>query len=254
MPKIALKETKKEEKAVRSKKATKNVEQTIPMEAPSSSKGGISVDMYSVKGTKAGTVSLPNEIFGAKVNAVLMSQAVRVYLANQRRGTASTKTRGEVDLTTAKWYRQKGTGRARHGAKSAPIFVHGGVAHGPKPRDYSLSMPQKMRQKALLSSLTKKLADGHIIVVDGFEALEAKTKNMVAFLKAVALAEKTVLFVTPPVSVEGVKNVVKAGRNIKGLTLISANQLNTYEVLKNKHIVLMKNAVEVLEKTFVKGK
>src|SRR3989344_8061779 len=100
------------------------------------SRGSLNAPMYDVKGAKNGVYVLPKEVFGAKINQPLMAQAVRVYLANQRQGNAHTKSRGEITLTTAKWYRQKGTGRARHGAKSAPIFVGGGVAHGPKNKDY----------------------------------------------------------------------------------------------------------------------
>src|SRR6185437_7247197 len=118
----------------------------------------VSVDVVGIDGKVTGKIALPGEIFGEKLNKALLAQAVRVYLANQRQGNASTKTRGEVDGSTRKIYRQKGTGRARHGSVRAPIFVHGGIAHGPKPRDFSLTMPQKMKQKALFSALSTKLS------------------------------------------------------------------------------------------------
>src|SRR5579885_383385 len=140
------------------------------------------IDVYGIDRKVSGKVSLPHVIFGEKVNKQLLAQAVRVYLANKRQGTVSTKTRGEVDGSTRKIYRQKGTGRARHGSVRAPIFVHGGVVHGPKPRDYSLNLPKKMRRKALFSALSAKLQDGQIKVVAGFEKLEPKTK---AFISAI---------------------------------------------------------------------
>src|SRR5258708_225116 len=117
----------------------------------------VSVDVIGVDGKVSGKVSLPGEMFGEKVNKTLLAQAVRVYLANQRQGNASTKTRGEVDGSTAKIYRQKGTGRARHGSKRAPIFVKGGLVFGPKPRDFSLALPQKMKRKALFGALSAKV-------------------------------------------------------------------------------------------------
>ena len=138
----------------------KEVKKTVQKAASSTSrqeltskpeKESMSVEVLDISGKKAGTVRVPKKIFGSKVNKPLLAQAVRVYLASRRKGSASTKTRGEISMTTAKWYRQKGTGRARHGAKSAPIFVHGGVAHGPKPRDFSLSLRSEEHTSELQS-------------------------------------------------------------------------------------------------------
>ena len=135
-------------------KTTKTVKKETPKVAKktTTTRGSVSVPMYDNKGAKSGTFALPKEIFGAKVNDDLMAQAVRVYLANQRQGNAHTKSRGEINLTTGKWYRQKGTGRARHGAKSAPIFVGGGVAHGPRKKDYTLSLSKNMKKAAVKSA------------------------------------------------------------------------------------------------------
>lgn len=211
---------------------------------------GVKVDVMDLTGKVAGSVTLPESLFGAKVNTKLMTQAVRVYLANQRKGTHATKSRGEVTGSTRKIYRQKGTGRARHGGITAPIFVGGGVAMGPKPRDYSLSLPQKMRRAALASALTVKLQDGKVKVVDGFEKVEPKTKVFVDALTKLALNDKKkkILLVVP----EKTENVARAARNVEGVTYINASQLNTYEVMNTRTLILMKSALETLEKTFAK--
>lgn len=214
---------------------------------------GLSVDVFDTKGKVIGKTSMPKEIFAAKVNPVLMAQAVRVYLANQRKGTASTKTRGEIHASTRKIYRQKGTGRARHGAISAPIFVGGGVVFGPKPRDYSLSLPKKMRRKALSSALTTKLKDQAVRVVDGLEKLEPKTKVMYKTITLIAEGEGQrvkgkILLIIP----EKVESVQRAARNIEGVTIRPANLLNTYEVLNNDMLLFMKDSIEELEGIWTK--
>lgn len=212
----------------------------------------LSVAVIDTKGNAAGKVNLPEEMFGAKINAPLMAQAVRVYLSNQRRGTVDTKTRAEVAMTTAKWYRQKGTGRARHGAKSAPIFVHGGVAHGPKPRDYSLSLSKPMKKRALFSALTSQLQDGAVRVVDGLDTVAAKTKAMAGVFASLSLdgKKRKVLVVTPT----DAETVRRSARNLPGITLTEANKLNTYIVLNNRTLVFMKSALNLLNKTFLESR
>src|SRR3989344_7875158 len=149
------------------------VEKTVetPVVAKSLAKG-LKADVFDLSGKVTTTVTLPEYLFGAKVNRPLMAQAVRVYLANQRAGTQSTKTRGEVDGSTRKIYRQKGTGRARHGGIRAPIFVGGGIAHGPKPHDFSRELPQKMRRAALFSALSGKLKDGEVKIMKNLDKIE----------------------------------------------------------------------------------
>src|SRR6266404_5428662 len=139
-----------------------NAEVSVSKKTTEKAYATVSVAVVGIDGKVSGKVSLPGEMFGEKVNKALLAQAVRVYLANQRQGNASTKTRGEVDGSTAKIYRQKGTGRARHGSKRAPIFVKGGIVFGPKPRDFSLSLPQKMKRKALFSALSAKVKDKEV--------------------------------------------------------------------------------------------
>jgi large subunit ribosomal protein L4 len=149
------------------------------------------VPVRNMAGDQVGTVSFP-DIFEVEVNVGLMHQAYVRQMANARLGTHETKTRGEVNRTKAKWYRQKGTGRARHGARSAPIFVGGGVAHGPHPRDYSQKMPRKMRRQALRSALSALAADNQIVVVDKLEIETPKTKVMQDALQKL-VGEQTVL-------------------------------------------------------------
>lgn len=213
--------------------------------------GGLRLNVYSLSGRVLGSTNLPKEIFGVEVNNSLMAQAVRVYLANQRRGTLRTKSRGEVNISTRKIYRQKGTGRARHGAASAPIFVGGGIAFGPKQRDFSLKLSQKMKQKALFSSLSAKAKDNEIKIISGLEKIEPKTKQMAEVLKKLDLKGKTLL-VTPKfdrVSDKSgeIKNVYLSARNILDVSIRGANLLNTYEVLAAQNILFMKNAIENME-------
>jgi large subunit ribosomal protein L4 len=210
---------------------------------------GLKQSVYDLKGKVVDSINLPKEVFGAKINNHLMAQAVRVYLANQRRGTVKTKSRGEVNKTTKKVYRQKGTGRARHGAMSAPIYVGGGVAFGPRPVDYSMTLPQKMRKAALFSALSTKLKNGEIKVVTGFEKIEPKTKLVAQAIKNLDLESKNKKLV---LVINGAENVKRAGKNIKGLNITEANLLNTYTVLDNKGIILMKGVLEVIENNFLK--
>jgi large subunit ribosomal protein L4 len=232
-------------------KKTVVVKKAIVKEAPKET--GLKLSVYDLKGAIAESLTLPKEIFGAKINNSLMAQAVRVYLANQRRGTLKTKSRGEVAISTRKIYRQKGTGRARHGAKSAPIFVGGGIAFGPKPRDFSMKLNQNMRRVALFSALSAKLRDGEIKIVTGLEKIEPKTKKMADVVKKLELNVKgqQLLLVTPKAGID-FDNVSKAARNIKGVSVVSSNQLNTYAVLANARILFMKNAIDSLKETFLK--
>lgn len=213
----------------------------------SSAKAGITANVVGRDGKKIGTVALPKEIFQAKVNPTLMAQAVRVYLANQRSGSAHTKTRSEVKGSTRKIYRQKGTGKARHGANKAPIFVGGGIALGPRTRDFSLTMPKQMRRRALFSALSEKLSEGNVVVVDKLQNIEGRTREIALLLKNINKLDSHVLFVLP----KEAKMVERAARNIDTVTCLPADSLNTYEVLKNSTVVLLKDAVATMEKTYL---
>ena len=229
------------------KKTVKKVEVKASVK-PVSKSSGLTVDSYGITGKIVGKVELPKEIFQAKINNQLMAQAVRIYLANHRQGTSSTKTRGEVEGSTRKIWRQKGTGRARHGGIRAPIFVGGGIAFGPKPRDYSLKLPQKMRKAAVISALSTKFKDGEIKVLSGFEKIEPKTKNMALFVKSVSPKSGKTLLITSGAPKEGLENLYRASRNLKDVEILSVNLLNTYEILNNNQILLMKQAVDVMSK------
>lgn len=240
-PKIASKPVKKE----------KEMAMTLNPAPVKEAKAGIIVTVLGMDGKAAGKITLPGEIFGAKVNPNLMTQAVRVYLFAQRQGHASTKTRGEVKGTTKKMYRQKGTGRARHGAAKAPIFVGGGITFGPRPRDFSLDFPKKMRRASLFSSLTSKFQEEKVKVLD-LNGSTGKTQELIRMLKSLDLvskngkAKKIMVVVT-----NDSEMVIRASRNINGAILKNAANLTTYEVLNSNTILFMKESIEVLKSTYL---
>lgn len=217
-----------------------------------SKEAGVSVKVavVGIDGVSKGNMTLPVEVFGAKPNKSLIAQAVRVYLANQRQGNASTQTRGEVTGSTRKIYRQKGTGRARHGAIKAPIFVGGGIAHGPHPHDFSMDFPKKMRKAALIAALSEKAQAGSIRIVDG--DFSGKTKEVANLLKLMELGTKgkanKVLFV-----MDGNDKAIMAAHNIGGLEIERAATLTTYGVVICKNVVFLKNSVDELKKRLVKS-
>jgi len=212
---------------------------------------GLTAEVFDLLGKVVEKIELPKEIFGAKENPQLVAQAVRVYLANQRKGTLSTKSRGEVNISTRKIYRQKGTGRARHGAKSAPIFVGGGVAFGPKPRDFSLNFSKKMRKAALFAALSTKQKEGEIKILKSLATIEPKTKNIEKVLGKMEFNSKkrNILFITAK---EKMGNAEKAIRNLKGVRVLKAHSINTYDVLNNQCIILAKESIDDLKSTFLK--
>lgn len=246
--KLSVKSVDKSVRSVTARKVSK---------APRAS--SLTASVYDLKGKAVGRISLPLEIFGVEEKPKLVAQAVRVYLANQRQGNASTKNRGEVRGSTRKIYRQKGTGRARHGGIRAPIFVGGGVALGPRPHDFSMSLPQKMKRLALFSSLSSKLKDGEIKIID-LNKIAPKTKVMAKALKNLELSGKTLL-VTPGGMNEfkqslrstELKNVYLSARNIPGVKIQTAVTLNTYDVLDNKGILFMRDSLDILKKHFLKS-
>lgn len=214
------------------------------------------VNIYNQGGKVVGKLVLPAEIFDAKVNPSLLAQSVRVYLANQRLGTHSSKTRSEVAGSTRKIYRQKGTGRARHGDIKAPIFIGGGVAFGPKPREYRLNLSRKMKRQALFASLTDKFKKGQIKIIKELEEVPAKTKVMVKILINLQLLDKRpkkgskILLVLA----NSIKNILLAGRNLGYLKIDQAGQLNAYTVLNHQNVLFTQNAVSALADHFLKEK
>lgn len=244
------------EKKITSKKEvaekTKVKKTSVSAVKPVKKTDALTANVYDISGKVVDTLELPKELFGVKVNKRLIAQAVRVFLANQRAGSASTKTRGEVQGSTRKIYRQKGTGRARHGGVRAPIFVHGGIAHGPKPKDFSLQMPQSMKKAALLSMLSAKAQSGEISILTGVEKIEPKTKQMAALLKHMNGDKKqgSVLFVLDLKH----DSVIRSVRNIEGVTYEYAKQLHTYELIQNKKVIFMLSAIEEMKKNLLAKK
>ncbi|GAB4158593.1 MAG: 50S ribosomal protein L4 [Candidatus Promineifilaceae bacterium] len=201
------------------------------------------VPVMNMAGEQVDQVELSPIIFEAKINRGLMHQALVRQLANARQGTHKAKTRGEVNRTTAKWYRQKGTGRARHGSRRAPIFVGGGVAHGPKPRDYSKEMPRKMRRAALRSALTIKAQTGNLVVVDKLQVSAPRTKEMSAALTRLA-GDNSVLLLLPA---SGDSNVALSARNLRDVKLLSDAYLNVRDLLGYEKVVLSLDSLEAIQ-------
>ncbi len=203
------------------------------------------VKVFDMAGKEVGEIALSDAIFGAEVKGAVLHAAVRTYLMNQRQGTQSTLTRTEVSGGGKKPWRQKGTGRARQGSTRAPQWTHGGVALGPKPRDYRIAMNKKTKRVALYSALSAKVAEGNLVVVDDIKCTEFKTKTMVAMLNALG-ADKKSLVVLPEVD----KFVVKSCANIPGVETTLFNTINVYDILNADKFIISKAAVEKLEEVF----
>ena len=202
-------------------------------------------DVLDMNGKKVSTVELSDAVFGITPNEHVMHQAIVNFLANQRQGTQSTKTRSEVSGGGRKPWRQKGTGRARQGSIRSPQWTHGGVALGPKPRDYSYRLNKKVRRLALLSALSAKAQAGEMVVIDKIEATEYKTKTVVNMLAAIG-ADKKALIVTPSVDAK----LVKSAANIPGVNTATADSINTYAVLNGGKFVVSVDAAKKIEEVF----
>jgi large subunit ribosomal protein L4 len=206
-----------------------------------------SVKLYNMSASEVGKLDLSDAVFGTEYNEAVIHQAVVTRLANERQGTKSTLTRAEVRGGGAKPWRQKGTGRARQGSIRSPQWIHGGVVFAPKSRDFSKKMNAKAKEVALLSALSQKVRDDEIIFIDDIKVENAKTKEMVAFLKAFGL-EKTVLIVMD----NDDQAVLRASANLEKVSTIAVSQLSTYEVVKNAKIVMSKKSVEQIEEAYGK--
>ena len=200
------------------------------------------VPMYNTKGEKVGYIELRSDIFDVPVNVSLMHQALLRQLANARQGTHRAKSRGEINRSKAKWYRQKGTGRARHGSRNANLFVGGGVAHGPQPRKYTKKMPRKMRRAALRSALSAKAMENQIVVLDALEVETPKTKEMATVLGNLGLGQR-VLILLP----ERNEPLEKSARNLPQVKTLRANYLNIRDLLGYDHVLMPLGALQVIE-------
>jgi len=209
------------------------------------------IDIYTTKLEKNGKITLPKEIFKAKVNIPLMAQAVKVYLSNQRQSLAKTKRRGDIKLSNRKIYRQKGTGNARHGDRKAPIFIKGAKAHGPTgQQNYKLKLSLKMKRKALFSALAKQLKNKRLIVIKDLDKVGLKTKIMAQFKTKIRVQfkELKITLILPKV----LDKVIRPASNIAAVKIKQAPLLNTYDVLNGGLLVFMEESIDVLKKTFLK--
>lgn len=203
------------------------------------------VSVFDKTGAKVSEVTLADEIFGIEPNVSAMHLCVVNYLANQRQGTQSTLTRGEVSGGGKKPWKQKGSGRARQGSTRSPQWYHGGIAHGPKPREYGFSINKKVKRLAMKSALSAKAADDEIIVLDTFAQDEIKTKEIAKVLAALPTGKKT-LIVLPE------KNDVlyKSARNIAGVKVALVNTLNVYDILNSDKMLVLQDAVSKIEEVY----
>ena len=202
------------------------------------------VALYNMEGTKTGDMEVSDAIFAAEVNKSVLHQVVVNYLANQRQGTQSTKTRTEVRGGGIKPWRQKGTGRARQGSIRAPQWIKGGVVFAPKPRDYRMSIPKSMRRVAMLSALTSKVQNDEMVVLDSLTLEAPKTKEVVKMLNAFN-AKKTLI-----ITAEANETVYKSARNIEGVAVLPVNNINVYDLLKYPKVIMTKDAVSKIEEVY----
>ncbi|MBR3553655.1 MAG: 50S ribosomal protein L4 [Clostridia bacterium] len=203
------------------------------------------VSVFDVTGKKVSDIELSDSIFGIVPNTSAMHLAVVAYLANQRQGTQSTKTRSEVSGGGKKPWRQKGFGRARQGSTRAPQWYHGGIAHGPKPRTYGLAVNKKVRRLAMKSALSAKVAADEMIVLDGLKLDAIKTKEVAKVLAALETGKKTLIVLPEKDDV-----VYRSARNIAGVKVTLVNTLNVYDILNCNSIVVLKDAVAKIEEVY----
>lgn len=202
-------------------------------------------DVLDKNGKKVSTVELSDAVFGITPNQVVMHAAIVNFLANQRQGTQSTKTRSEVSGGGRKPWRQKGTGRARQGSIRSPQWTHGGVALGPKPRDYSYRLNKKVKRLAILSALSDKAKNGNLIIVDSLAMDEYKTKSVVAMLNAVGAEGKSLV-----ATADKQEKLIKSAANIPGVVTSMAANVNTYDIVNAAKLVLDVDAAKKLEEVF----
>ena len=203
------------------------------------------VNVFDIKGKKVSDIELAESVFGIEPNENIVHAVLVNYLANQRQGTQSTKTRAEVRGGGKKPWRQKGTGRARQGSIRAPQWIKGGIALGPKPRSYKYTVNKKERQLAIKSLLSSKVIEKELTVVDKLELKEIKTKSMVSALAALKVEGKTLIIVP-----ERNTNVLMSARNIKGVKTITANNINVFDLLKYTNLILPVDTVKKLEEVY----
>jgi large subunit ribosomal protein L4 len=208
----------------------------------------VQVPVYNLSGEVIRQTEISDTVFAVPFNETLVHQVMVSQQANARQGTASTKTRGAVNGSTKKLYRQKGTGNARSGSKKSPLRRGGGITFGPHPRDYRQAIPRKMRRLALRCVLSAKAGDGELKILEGFDFAEPKTKKMIEVLIALGI-DSSALIVTPAPE----KNVIKSARNLPEIKTMPANVLNIIDILSHKTLLMTEAAVRVAEKLWGNG-
>jgi len=203
------------------------------------------VALYNIQGDKVGEIELSDELFGVEIRPDIMHRAVLSYLANQRLGTASTLTRAEVSGGGRKPWRQKGTGRARHGSIRSPIWRKGGIVFGPKPRSFSMKMPKKLKRFALKSALSAKTKENELILLDSLTMEAPKTKQMVSILSNLKVDKKSLIVIA-----DKDENVVKSARNIPGVKTTYVNTLNVYDILNHDYLIMTQEAAKRVEEVY----
>lgn len=235
------------EKKSKRKAVAKKIQSTIKKAKPSEKKDVSSIPMFNSKGKEVGKFELNKELFTGAVNKGVIYQAMLMYNANQRRGTASTKTRGDVSGGGKKPFRQKGTGRARAGSTRSPLWRGGGKVFGPHPRDFHYTLPKKVTRLALLSSLNSKMNDDRLIGIEAVDIQDAKTKHFQAIIDALKLKGKS-LFVMDTVD----DKTKKASRNIESVSVKNYKDFNMIDVLKSDNVVMSKPALEKISERFTR--
>ena len=205
------------------------------------------IKVLDMSGNEVGTMRLANAVFGAEVNKAVLHTVVRAYLLNQRQGTQSTLTRSEVSGGGKKPWKQKGTGRARQGSTRSPQWTHGGIALGPKPRSYRVTINKKVKKAAMISALSSKVANGEMVVIDSISANEYKTKTMVNMLKAINAGKKALVVLDT-----NDEKVIKSFANIPGVKTAQANTINVYDILNCNTFVAAKAACKKIEEVYAK--
>lgn len=199
-------------------------------------------DLFNIKKEKVGEIELNEDLFGVAVDTHLLHTVVRMQLAGRRAGTACTKTRVEVQGSSAKPFKQKGTGKARSGSKRSPLWRGGGVSHGPKPRDYSLKLSKKSRRLGLRMAISARVAEHNLLILNNFDMDSIKTKNFISIMNDFDI--RNALIVVP----EPLDMLEKSSRNVHGFKVLPSVGLNVYDVLHHKHLILLQNSIDQLEK------
>lgn len=201
------------------------------------------VAIYNIAGEQTGELELNDAVFGVEVNEAVVHQALLMQLANQRQGTASTKTRSQVRGGGRKPWKQKGTGRARAGTIRSPLWIGGGVTFGPHPRSYAVKMPRKARRLAIKSALSAKLANQEIVILEGLQFEQPKTKQVVELLKNFGLTDRKALIITQEIE----ESVEKSSRNIPGVKALTAGCLNVFDLLHHDKLLITQDAIARIE-------